>query len=162
MGEEMRSATRLLAVACLVLASGTAMSGCGTTTAENASVMDKALPKSHARLKIYRESVLGAAVAANVNIDGRQVASLGVGGSTIIDVPAGSRKIVVGGWSHPNEYTMTLPAKSGTLYTLEISVRSEAMVAGMFGIVGSMVEAAANENGGTFQIRTVSADPLRR
>jgi hypothetical protein len=158
----MRSATRLLAIACIAMASGVAMSGCGATTAENASIMDRALPKSQARLKIYREGVLGAAVAANVSIDGREVASLGVGGSTIVDVPAGSRKIVVGGWSHPNEYTMTLPAKSGTLYTLEISVRSEAMVAGMFGIVGSMVEAAANENGGTFQIRTVSADPLRR
>lgn len=138
------------------------MSGCGTTTEENASLADRALPKSHARLKIYRESVLAAAVAANVRIDDRQVASLGVGGSTILDIPAGSHKIVVGGWSHPNEFAMTLAAKPGTLYTLEISVRSEAMVAGMFGIIGSVVEAAANENGGTFQIRTVSADPLGR
>jgi hypothetical protein len=160
-GGEMRSATRLLAVACVALASGMAMPGCGTTTEDNASLADRALPKSHARLKIYRESVLGAAVAANVKIDNRDVASIGVGGSTILDIPAGSRKIVVGGWSHPNEYTMTLDARPGT-YTLEISVRSEAMVAGMFGIVGSMVEAAANENGGTFQIRTVSAEPLKR
>jgi hypothetical protein len=158
----MRPAAGLLAVACVALASGMAMSGCGTTTEENASLADRALPKSHARLKIYREGVLGAAVAASVRIDGREVASLGVGGSTILDIPAGSRKIVVGGWSHPNEYTMTLDAKSGTLYTLEVSVRSEAMVAGMFGIVGSIVEATANENGGTFQIRTVSADPLKR
>jgi hypothetical protein len=138
------------------------MSGCGTTTSENASLLDKALHGSQARLKIHREGVVGAALAARVRIDGREVASLGVGGSTVVDVAAGSRKIVVDGWSYPNEYTLTLAAKPGMLYTLEVSIRSEAMVAGMFGLVGQMVEAAANENGGAFQIRVVESKPLRR
>jgi hypothetical protein len=88
--------------------------------------------------------------------------SLGVGGSTVLDVPAGSRKIVVDSWGHPNVYTLNLAAKPGTLYTLEISIRSEAFVAGMFGLVGMMAEAAANENGGTFQIRVVDSVPARR
>lgn len=105
---------------------------------------------------------MGAAVPARILIDGREVASLGVGGSTVLDVPAGPRKIVVDSWGHPNVYTLTLAAKPGTLYKLEVSVRSEAMVAGMFGLVGMMAEAAANENGGTFEIRVVDSKPLRR
>ena len=138
------------------------MQGCGTTGVENASLLDKALHGSQARLKIHREGALGAAVPARVRVDGREVASLGVGGSTVVDVAAGSRKIVVDAWSHPNEYTLTLAAKPGMLYTLEVSIRSEAMVAGMFGLVGMMVEAAANENGGAFQIRVVESRPLKR
>ncbi|MBO0763223.1 MAG: hypothetical protein J2P50_01320 [Hyphomicrobiaceae bacterium] len=106
--------------------------------------------------------MLGAAVPARVTIDGREVASLGVGGSTVLDVPAGSRTIVVDSWSHPNAYKLTLSAKPGTFYTLEVSLRSEAVVAGMFGLVGMMVEASSNENGGNFQIRVVdSARPGR-
>jgi hypothetical protein len=145
-----------------VLAGGALLPGCGATGPENAALADKMLPKSHARLKIYREGVVGAALPARVLIDGREVASLGVGGSTVLDVPAGSRKIGVDSWSHPNAYTLTLAAKPGTLYTLEVSIRSEAFVAGMFGIVGMMAEATANENGGNFQIRVVDSAPARR
>jgi hypothetical protein len=141
---------------------GALMSGCGTTTAENAVLADRPLKGSQARLKIYREGIVGAALPARVAIDGREVASIGVGGSTVLDVPTGSRKIVVDSWSHPNAYTLALAAKPGMLYTLEISIRSEAMVAGMFGLVGQMVEASANENGGNFQIRVVDAKPLKR
>jgi len=161
-GASMRSASQVAVFACAAVLLGALMSGCGTTTAENASLESKALHGSQARLKIYREGAIGAAVAARVRIDGREVASVGVGGSTVLDVAAGSRKIVVDAWSHPNEYTLTLAAKSGMLYTLEISARSEAVVAGMFGLVGMMVEAAANENGGVFQIRVVDTKPLKR
>ena len=158
----MRSASRLVALCLAILASGTLISGCGTTGAENAALLDKALRPAHARLHIQREGFVGAALPARILIDGREVASLGVGGSTVLDVPAGTRKIVVDSWSHPNAYTLTLAAKAGTLYTLEVSIRDEAFVAGMFGIVGMMAEAAANENGGNFKIRVVDAKPLRR
>lgn len=161
-GDRMRSASRLVAAICAALLGATSMSGCGTTGAENAALLGKSLPRSHARLQIHREGIVGAAVPARILIDGREVASLGVGGSTVLDVPAGSRKIVVDSWSHTNAYTLTLPAKSGMLYTLEVSIRSEAMVAGMFGIIGTVAEAAANENGGTFQIRVVGSRPLHR
>ncbi|HWE20506.1 MAG TPA: hypothetical protein VG758_25580 [Hyphomicrobiaceae bacterium] len=56
-------------------------------------------------------------------------------------------------------HALTLAAKPGTLYTLEVSIRSEAFVAGMFGLVGMMAEASANENGGNFQIRIVESVP---
>jgi hypothetical protein len=158
----MSSLRRLIAVLCASLLASALLPGCGTTGAENAALVGKPLPRSHARLKIYREGIVGAAVPARVIIDGREVASLGVGGSTVLDVLAGSRKIVVDSWSHPNAYTLNLAAKPGTLYTLEISIRSEAFVAGMFGLVGMMAEAAANENGGTFQIRVVDSAPAGR
>jgi hypothetical protein len=157
----MHSLTRLIGVLCAALLAGVVLSGCGTTTAENVAVADEILPRSHARLKIYREGVVGAALPARVLIDGREVASLGVGGSTVVDVPAGSRKVVVDSWAHPNAYTLNLAAKPGMLYSLEVSVRSEAFVAGMFGIVGMMAEASANENGGNFQIRVVDSTPAR-
>jgi hypothetical protein len=48
------------------------------------------------------------------------------------------------------------------LYTLEVSPRTEAAVAGMFGVVSMAVEAAANENGGTYQIRVVDEKPMKR
>jgi hypothetical protein len=115
-------------------------------------------------LKIYRTGNLVASVgAASVKLDGREVASLGIGGSTMLDVPAGVRKIVVGHWGHPNVYTITLDAKPGMLYTLEISPRMEAAVAGAaFGLIGWAVEAAANENGGTYEIRVVDSTPIKR
>jgi hypothetical protein len=48
------------------------------------------------------------------------------------------------------------------LYTLEVSVRSEAIVAGMFGLAGQMMEASANANGGNFKIRLVDTKPAKR
>ena len=158
----MRSGTRLAAVIGAALLGGAMLAGCGTTTAENTELLGKPLPRSQARLKIVRESIVGAAVPARVRIDGREVASIGAGGSTVLDVPAGKRKIVVDSWSHPNEYTLELSAKAGTLYTLEISIRGQAAVAGMFGLVGMMVEAAANENGGNSQIQVVDSKPIGR
>jgi len=107
------------------------VAGCGNMSAENAGLASSPLKASDARLKIYRTGNLVASVgAASVKLDGREVASLGIGGSTMLDVPAGVRKIVVGHWGHPNVYTITLDAKPGMLYTLEISPRMEAAIAG--------------------------------
>lgn len=148
---------------CVALFAAALMSGCGTTTDENASLAGRALKASHARLKITRSSEFVAAVpAARVKVDGREIADLGVGGSTMLDIAAGSHKIAVDALGHPNAYAITLQAKAGMLYALEISPRGEAAIAGaMFGMVGMLVEAAVNENGGTFQIRVVEAKPAK-
>jgi uncharacterized protein YceK len=152
---------RCFNVICLVLLVAAPMSGCGTTTDENASLAGKPLKGAQARLKIFRTSEFIAAVpSARVKVDGRQVAELGVGGSTMLDVPAGARTVVVDAVGHPNVYSITLKAKAGMLYTLEISPRTEAAVAGaLFGLVGALVEAGVNQNGGTFQVRVVDAKP---
>src|SRR6185503_2327366 len=140
------------------------VAGCGNMSDQNAGLATSALQASNARLKIYRTNNLVASVgAASVKLDGREVASLGIGGSTMLDVPAGIHKIVVGHWSHPNVYTITLDAKPSMLYTLEVSPRMEAAVAGVaFGMIGWAVEAAANENGGTYEIRVVDSTPIKR
>ncbi|MET0194268.1 MAG: hypothetical protein ABW200_12980 [Hyphomicrobiaceae bacterium] len=154
---------RFVSVICLVLLVSTPMTGCGTTTDENASLAGKPLKGAQARLKIFRTSELIAAVpSARVKVDGRQVAELGVGGSTMLDVPAGSRTVVVDALGHPNVYSVTLKAKAGMLYTLEVSPRTEAAVAGvLFGLVGSLVEAGINQNGGTFQVRVTDVQGIR-
>jgi hypothetical protein len=82
------------------------------------------------------------------------------GGSTVLDVAAGSHDVVVDIWDHPNVYKLKLQAKPGMLYTLEVTARDQAVVAGMFGVAGMLAEAAANENGGVFQIRVVSEKPI--
>lgn len=152
---------RCFSVVCLILLGATSMTGCGTTTDENASLVGRPLKGAQARLKIYRTSEFIAAVpSARVKIDGRQVAELGVGGSTVLDVPAGSRTVVVDAIGHPNVYSITLKAKAGMFYTLEVAPRTEAAVAGaLFGVVGALVEAGVNQNGGTFQVRVTDAKP---
>ena len=134
------------------------LAGCGSKVAENAGLANTPLRTSHARLKIYRTDTLeSAGDAARVLVDGRVVASLGIGGSTMLDVPAGQHKIVVDSALHPNSYEISLAAKPGKHYALEISPRSEATVARMFGVVGMLAEAASNKNGGEFQIRVVES-----
>ena len=138
--------------------------GCGNMGEENAALATSAIKASDARLKIIRTSnLVASAGAASVKLDGREVASLGIGGLTMLDIPAGAHKIVVGHWDHLNVYTMALDAKPGMLYTLEVSPRMEAAFAGAtFGLIGAAVEAAANENGGAYEIRVVDAVAIKR
>ncbi len=147
-----------------ILLAASPVAGCGSMSAENAGLAASALKASDARLKIYRTSNLVASVgAASVKLNDREVASLGIGGSTMLDVPAGAHKIVVSHWSHPNVYAITLDARPGMLYTLEVTPRMDAAVAGAaFGAIGWAVEAIANENGGTYEIRVVDATPIKR
>lgn len=135
--------------------------GGGGPSPETAALAAKPLAKSEARLKITRPSMLyGVAVDARVKIDGREVASLGDGDVKIFDVPAGNRQIVVDHWSHPNVYKLDMQAKPGMMYEFIVSPRQEAAVAGMFGLVGSAVEAAANENGGAWKIELSTQYPV--
>jgi len=92
-------------------------------------------------------------------LDGREIAGLGVGGSTMLDVPVGPRKITVDAQGHPNEYTITLQAKPGMLYTLEVSPRGEAVAAGMFGLVGMLAEASSTRTAAPS--RSASSRPNR-
>jgi hypothetical protein len=80
----MRLATKECFVFCITMLVGLLVSGCGSTGAENAALARTALKASDARLKIFRaETLIGAAGAARVKVDGREVANLGVGGSTM-------------------------------------------------------------------------------
>jgi hypothetical protein len=139
------------------------LGACGTTGVENAALLNQPLGNGNARLKIVRaEEFVAGARAARVKLDGKQVADLGTGGATVLDVAAGGHEVVVDLWDHPNVYRMKLDVKPGMLYTLEVTARSETAVAGMFGMAGILAEAAANENGGVFQIRVADARPIGR
>jgi hypothetical protein len=99
---------------------------------------------------------------ARVKLDGKEIADLGGGGSTVLDVPAGSHEVTADVWDHPNVYRLKLDATPGMLYTLEITARADAAVAGAaFGMAGILAEAAANENGGVFQIRVADVRPVK-
>lgn len=142
--------------ACLLVA-------CGGSIAENAGLALQPLGSKQARLKIFRTSDAAAAGApARISIDGRQLGSLGVGDSTLLDVAAGPRRIVVDYWGHPDDYGITLVAKPGIVYSLEISPRAGAAAAGtVLGGLGLLTQASVNKNGGAFQIRVADAQPIR-
>ncbi|MDX2264530.1 MAG: hypothetical protein NW215_06135 [Hyphomicrobiales bacterium] len=141
-----------------------ACAACGNTSAENAELAKQPLAGGSARIKIYRtEDLIAAGGGARIKLNGKQIADMGIGGSLLKDVPAGSHQIVVDHWGHPNVYAITLKAKPGMFYTLEVSPRVEAAIAGgLFGLAGGLVEAAVNENGGPYQIKVVDAKPLGR
>jgi hypothetical protein len=145
------------------LALGASMlAGCGggEVRPETAALASAPLAKSQARLKIYRTSeFVGSLADARLKIDGRDAPALSDGEVRIVDVPAGKHEIVVDSWSHPNVFKLDVQAKAGVMYELEISPREEAVAAGMFGLAGLLIEAAANENGGSWQIKLVKQGP---
>src|SRR4051812_39649693 len=105
---------------------GAMLAGCGSQIAEHAELASMPLRSSDARLKIYRTDTLeSAGDPARIRVDGREVASLGIGGSTMLDVPAGPHKIVVDDPWHPNSYEISLTAKAGAHYEFEVLPRSE-------------------------------------
>jgi hypothetical protein len=98
--------------ACGSLLAALLKAGCGSTGAENAGHAAKALKPSPARLRVQRSNeLMAAAPAARVKLDGREIASLGVGRSATLTSQSGARKVTVEAQSHPNEYTITLQAK---------------------------------------------------
>jgi hypothetical protein len=138
------------------------VAGCGGGTGPEANALALApLPKSHARLKIHRESnLMGMAVDVRVTIDGREVAGLGNDETKVFTIPAGTHQIAVDHWSHPGTSKLTLNAKQGTLYEVEVAVRGDAAAAGlMFGVVGTAVESAANGNDGYWSLQVVKQGP---
>jgi len=153
---------RRFAAASLLLAA-TLLTGCGGgAMPDTAALTAASLPKSQARLKIYRlkgyEGLFEA--QARLKVDGRELPPLGNGEVRIVDVAPGPHQIVVDDSLHPNVFKLDVHAKAGTVYDLEVSTRDEAAVAGaVLGLTGMLIEAAANENGGAWQVRLVKEGP---
>jgi len=138
------------------------LGGCGGGPGlESASLGAAPLAKSHARVKIHRQSnLMGMALDVRVKVDGREVASLGNDETRSFDIPAGARQITVDHWAHPGASKIDLQAKPGVLYELEVAVRGEAAVAGMaFGIVGTVAESAASGDAGYWSIHLAKQSP---
>jgi hypothetical protein len=149
-------------VVLILVAAMTAMLGaCGNSGVQNAALLNQPLQKGSARIKIVRtEEFMAGARGARIKLDGKEIAEdIGSGGAVVLDVAAGSHSVTVDVWDHPNVFTLNLDAKSGTIYTLEISPRGDAVAAGLFGVAGMLAEAAANKNGGLFQIKVIDTKP---
>ena len=141
----------------LVLVTAAALCACTGGGVENAALLNQPLPKGTARIKIVRTEGLVAALRdARIKLDGKQVAALANGGSTVIDVAAGSHEITSDAWDSPGVSKVKLDAKPGTLYTLEVTANLGGTGVGAFGAAGALVESAGNPNGGLFLIRAVS------
>lgn len=153
-----------VAMAAMLALGASMLAACGGPTGldpQSAALLGKPVPKAQARLKIFREdAALGGMQDARVKIDGRDIQALAPGEIRVVDVPAGAHQLIVDHWGHPNVFKLDLQAKAGTQYELRISQRGEAAVAGMFGLTGMLIEAAANENGGTYEIQLVKQGPV--
>ncbi|WP_088345296.1 MULTISPECIES: hypothetical protein [Rhodomicrobium] len=156
----MKTAFALCAVA-LVAA---LLSACGSTLPENAALALQPLGAKASRLKLVRtDEPTASSAPARIRIDGRELGSLGIGQSTILDVSSGAHKIVVDYWGHPNVFAVTLVAQPGIVYTLEIAPRPDVVKAGLVaGGIGALTQASASEHGGAFQLRVIKAEPFRK
>lgn len=150
---------------CIALMFATLGAGCATTeggpeaglatgsTGERASA---GIPAGKARLSFSRPSgIMAAAASARVKINGDSVADLYPGGSKAVDIAPGKVSITVDNWGSLGEYQEDLQISAGTVYSIEVTVREEAIVTSMvFGVVGSAIETANNPTkSGTFQWR---------
>jgi len=137
------------------------LGGCGGGPGPESASLGAPLAKSHARVKIHRQSnLMGMALDVRVKVDGREVASLGNDETRSFDIPAGARQITVDHWAHPGASKIDLQAKPGVLYELEVAVRGEAAVAGMaFGIVGTVAESAASGDAGYWSLHLAKQSP---
>jgi len=142
---------------CAALATASALCACAGGGTENTALLSQSLGKGSARPKIVRTSELLAALRdARIKLDGKQVASLSDGGSTIIDIPAGSHEITADVWDSPQISKVRLDAKPATLYIFEVTPNLGGTGIGMLGAVGAAMESAGGQNGGLFLIRAVS------
>ena len=161
------SLRRLLQIGCAALMAcfvTAGLVGCMTTEtptgglATEATSRTTAIPAGKARLTLTRvSSLIYAAAPATVKINGEQVASLGAGSSTSIDIAPGATSVSVEAWSYPGIWTVDLAVKPGRAYELEISPRGDSVGPNLLlGALGGAIDANANKNAGAFQMRLVT------
>jgi len=133
------------------------LSGCGTTGKLTEADLAKPVEKASARIIVERNSsVLYAAAAADVEINGQEIASLGLGGEAVADIPAGQTILTVSTPTGFGRYTITVETERGKTYRFMVSPRGAALGRDMlFGMIGSAVDASVSENSGYFQITPV-------
>lgn len=134
------------------------LSACGTSGVTNLSLMNEPIAADTARLIITRDSsLLYMAAAADVEVNGREIANLGRGGSVIHDVREGTTNINIRTLGSSTKFSATFNVESDKTYEFEVSPRSKALwtasgYAGAFGLLGDSVNTSVNENSGYFQI----------
>lgn len=151
----------MLSVLCLALVTTSTLNACAGNAAENTARLNQSLDKKTARLKIVRTHELVAALRdARIKLDGKQVASLSNGDSTIIGIAAGRHEITADVWDSPQTSRVRVDAKPATLYIFEVTPNLGGTGIGIFGAAGAAI--AGGENGGLFLIRAVGEKRIER
>ncbi|MGD9785614.1 MAG: hypothetical protein AB7E80_11685 [Hyphomicrobiaceae bacterium] len=149
-----------MSAAVVATIAGLALAGCagGPTPEETAALAAAPIPAGKARVMIERPSaVLYAAAPATIELNGQKVASVGSGGSAVIDVPAGANKIAASAWSYPGTWTLPLEAQAGQTYKVIVEPRGSSFGPSLLGPIGGAIDAASNDNAGAFQMRIAQA-----
>jgi len=134
------------------------VSGCaGSDGLETASLANTPIAPGKARVTINRTTaMLYAAAPATITVDGEKVASVDRGGTALVDIPAGNNTLAASAWSYPGEYKVKLNAVAGQTYRLEVQPRSDSFGPSiLLGPIGGMIDSAANENAGAFEMKLV-------
>ncbi len=134
----------------ILLTSLALLSACGTQGTINAELAAQKIPAKHSRIVITRNnSLLYMAGAAEVSVDGAQIAKLGRGASVLKDVPAGLRRLSVHAPMTVGTYTAAFDLAAGKTYEFEVSPNDgKSMMPGvMLGAFGD-----ALDNTGYFKI----------
>lgn len=138
----------------LSLSATVMLSACGSTGIINAEKLNEPIPKERSRLVIERtNSFLYSGGATIIEIDGLEIARLGVGSSIVYDCQPGDKTLSVGTPFSAGKYKTTFKAVAGKQYDFEVSPRSgQLATTSLFGVVGDAATARASDKTGYFQI----------
>jgi hypothetical protein len=148
----------ILAVLCLASAS---LAGCVTDQSATANAAPPpAIPPGQALLTISRvNNYYGALVPVRVTANGAEFASLGLGESFTGGVKPGPVTLTTSMWSTPGSFTVHFNAEAGKRYAFELQPRGAGLALASAGIIGSVVDAAANgEQSGPYKLVEVPAN----
>ena len=125
----------------------------------DAEIVTGAIPAGQARVKVTRTNALMYSGApATITVNGKKMTDVWTGATSSFHVPAGQNVIAASAWSYPGEYKVNLNAVAGQTYELVVEPRGDSVIPGsVLGPIGGMIDAAANENAGAFQLRMASA-----
>jgi hypothetical protein len=146
-------AARTLGVLAFLCLASADLAGCVTDQAA-ANVAPAAIPPGQALLTISRvNNYYGALVPVGVTANGASFASLGLGESFTGGIKPGPVTLTTSMWSTPGSFTVHFNAEPGKRYAFELQPRTAGLAWASAGIIGSVVDAAANaEQSGPYKL----------
>jgi Protein of unknown function (DUF2846) len=127
------------------------LAACATAPLESQT---KQQDQRQARIYFLRESSLVfAAGAPNVKVDGQQVGTVANGSYFFVDRAPGPRTITLETPLVPGRFAANVTVRPGGVYYLKVSPRNEYLAAALLaGAVGQFVDAAVSENSGSYSL----------
>jgi hypothetical protein len=149
-----RRAIGTLGVLAVLFAASANLAGCVTDQTTAANAVPAAIPPGQAMLTISRvNNYYGALVPVGVTANGANFTSLGLGESFTGGIKPGPVTLTTSMWSTPGSYTVHFNAEAGKRYAFELQPRTAGLAWASAGIIGSVVDAAANaEQSGPYKL----------